>query len=127
MPWKGIHVLTNGFAPLCRNPFLLLEQVLRGYVGDRKRSPVFEDTTPFDVLGKGYQRPFELATQRLFNMGTVLSNWSSLAPAQESLLTQQGGTLIFKGGEDVFFHKDSGILMYANVDDVLKTLKDASS
>lgn len=29
---------------------------------------------PADVLGKGYQRPLELATLRLFNMNLVLSH-----------------------------------------------------
>jgi hypothetical protein len=47
-------------------------QVLRGYVGDRRAKPVFEGATPFDVLGPGYQRPFELATLRLSNMIGIL-------------------------------------------------------
>jgi hypothetical protein len=42
--------------------------VLRGYVGDKSAKPVFEGATPFDIVGEGYQRPFELATLRLFNM-----------------------------------------------------------
>ena len=48
-------------------------QVVRGYVGDQQSKPVFDSPTPFDVLGTGYQRPFELATLRLFNMIGVLS------------------------------------------------------
>lgn len=52
-----------------------LQEVLRGYVGDRSAKPVFGGSSNlFDVLGKGYQRPFELATLRLYNMNTVLSN-----------------------------------------------------
>lgn len=47
-------------------------QVIRGYVGDRSSKPVFDQATPFDVLGTGYQRPFELATLRLFNMVGIL-------------------------------------------------------
>ena len=47
-------------------------QVLRGYIGDRNAPPVFEGQTPFDVLGPGYQRPFELATLRLSNMIGIL-------------------------------------------------------
>lgn len=47
-------------------------QVLRGYVGDRGAKPVFQGSTPFDILGTGYQRPFELATLRLFNMAGIL-------------------------------------------------------
>ena len=70
-------------------------QVLRGYFGDRSAKPVFSSGPSgsssvssgassggqggsggnlFDVLGTGYQRPFELATLRLFNMQTVLTN-----------------------------------------------------
>jgi hypothetical protein len=47
-------------------------QVIRGYVGDRSAKPVFNSATPFDILGKDYQRPFELATLRLFNMIGIL-------------------------------------------------------
>jgi hypothetical protein len=47
-------------------------QVLRGYAGDRGAKPVFEGDTPFDILGGGYQRPFELATLRLANMISIL-------------------------------------------------------
>jgi hypothetical protein len=37
-------------------------------VGNKSAKPVFEGATPFDIVGEGYQRPFELATLRLFNM-----------------------------------------------------------
>ncbi len=56
-------------------------QVFRGYVGDRSAKPVFSAGSGgggagnlFDVLGTGYQRPFELATLRLYNMQLVLSH-----------------------------------------------------
>ena len=52
---------------------LSLLQVIRGYLGDREAKSVFNSPTPFDILGLGYQRPFELATLRLFNMVNVLS------------------------------------------------------
>jgi hypothetical protein len=47
-------------------------QVIRGYVGDRSAKPVADGASPFDVLGTGYQRPFELATLRLQNMLGIL-------------------------------------------------------
>jgi hypothetical protein len=90
-----------------------IQEVLRGYTGDRSAKPVFVATrggttdgmgsgvsgtvdgtvggggvaggaaegggSLFDVLGKDYQRPFELATLRLFNMGLVLSHCESTA------------------------------------------------
>ncbi len=55
----------------CKQTELVL-QVLRGYIGDRSAKPVFEGQTPFNVLGGGYQRPFELATLRLSNMIGIL-------------------------------------------------------
>ena len=48
--------------------------------------------------GKGYQRPFELATLRLLNMATVLGNWEALSPADSDMLVQRGGVLVFDGG-----------------------------
>jgi hypothetical protein len=66
--WK----LCTYYAPLLVCWSWLCLQVLRGYVGDRDAKPVFQGDTPFDILGKGYQRPFELATLRLFNMVGIL-------------------------------------------------------
>ena len=53
-------------------------QVLRGYIGDRSSRPIWGSRQPFDVLGSGYQRPFELATLRLFHMMGVLSKCKKL-------------------------------------------------
>jgi hypothetical protein len=93
-----------------------IQEVLRGYVGDRSAKPVFaQDSNLFDVLGKGYQRPFELATLRLYNMNTVLGNWKDLAPTNTRLLTQQGGCIAFDGQQTIFRHADTGILKYADV------------
>mmetsp|Transcript_4455 Transcript_4455/g.7425 ORF Transcript_4455/g.7425 Transcript_4455/m.7425 type:complete len:299 (+) Transcript_4455:20-916(+) len=102
-----------------------LEEVVRGYVGDNESKPVFEGPTPFDILGTGYQRPFELATLRLFNMQAVLTNWAELSPPNEALLTQQGGTLAFNGEETIFRYNDSGILKYTDVDALLRTVLSA--
>eukprot|EP00955_Chlamydomonas_euryale_P084782 364003-Chlamydomonas_euryale.AAC.30 len=33
-----------------------VQEVIRGYVGDKDSKPVFDTSTPFDVLGTGYQR-----------------------------------------------------------------------
>lgn len=53
-------------------------EVLRGYVGDRNAKQIFDSPSSFDVLGKGYQRPFELATLRLNNMIQILNHCTSL-------------------------------------------------
>ncbi|MEW5308289.1 MAG: hypothetical protein WDW38_000259 [Sanguina aurantia] len=103
------------------------QEVIRGYIGDRSSKPVFDQATPFDVLGTGYQRPFELATLRLFNMVGILPKWSSLSPAKESLLTQQGGTIAFQDANLLFRHDDSGILKYTDVNELLRVLEQATT
>ena len=62
---------------------------------------------------EGFQRPFELATLRLANMGQVLSNWSTYVP-NSAYLTQRGGTFLFdQQGELIYEHRDPGILGFA--------------
>ena len=67
-PPPRAYPLTPPTSPL---PCPLLK-VIRGYVGDKDAKPIFESPTPFDIIGSGYQRPLELATQRLFNMIGIL-------------------------------------------------------
>ncbi|KAK9821991.1 hypothetical protein WJX81_004152 [Elliptochloris bilobata] len=124
---------SRGFAPEARvSPYLkllpmlagigspgTLLEVIRGYVGDRGAKPVFEGVSPFNVLGTGYQRPFELATLRLRNMVGILPEWGSLAPERVDLLTQQGGALVLSGAPErrpLFRHADRGILDTVDVD-----------
>lgn len=107
-----------------------MQEVLRGYVGDRNGKPLFEETTPlgraFGVLGTGYQRPFELATQRLFNMAGSLSNWSELAPKDTQQLVQQGGSFLVKGSDVIFSHRDTGILITTDVDELMAAVRVAA-
>eukprot|EP00271_Cylindrocystis_brebissonii_P014505 TRINITY_DN35867_c0_g1_i1.p1 TRINITY_DN35867_c0_g1~~TRINITY_DN35867_c0_g1_i1.p1 ORF type:complete len:363 (+),score=44.93 TRINITY_DN35867_c0_g1_i1:54-1142(+) len=131
---------SRGFGPdVAVNPYLKLlpmlmgigspgtiQEVLRGYVGDRDSKPVFSRDTPFDILGKGYQRPFELATLRLFNMAGILPLWGELSPPKTQLLTQQGGTLVFSGRKVIYKHVDTGILKYTPIDELLKAIVDVS-
>ncbi|CAG9466644.1 unnamed protein product [Pedinophyceae sp. YPF-701] len=108
-----------------------LPEVFRGYLGDRGVGQVWKgdsyDPRPlpfpagaFDVVGRGYQRPFELATLRLLNMADILARWDKLKPAEDELILQRGGTVVLDGGRRVWMHKDRGILGYANVDTALQ-------
>eukprot|EP00879_Flechtneria_rotunda_P025975 GHRR01027642.1.p1 GENE.GHRR01027642.1~~GHRR01027642.1.p1 ORF type:complete len:151 (+),score=48.13 GHRR01027642.1:67-453(+) len=98
-------------------------QVIRGYIGDQSARQVFQESSPFDILGKGYQRPFELATLRLLNMVGILPKWSQLSPPDANLLTQQGGALVFEGQQVLFKHMDSGILKHTDVDALVAALE----
>ena len=51
---------------------------------------MFEGRTPFNVLGGGYQRPFELATLRLSNMIGILPK---CAPAASALVLSSAASL----------------------------------
>jgi hypothetical protein len=103
-----------------------LGEVFRGYLGDRQAPQLIapEETvkagplppltgSTFDVLGQGFQRPFELATLRLRNMTEVLKHWGSYVP-DSTYLTQRGGTFLLDGdGTLIYEHRDRGILGFA--------------
>ena len=120
--WMNLMLMCAGVA----SPGTLAE-VFRGYRGDR-RAPqlIAEDETvhapPLPPLkgsffnlagGKGFQRPFELATLRLRNMVEVLSHWKTYVP-DAAYLTQRGGTFLFdRNGALLYEHRDRGILGFA--------------
>jgi hypothetical protein len=104
-----------------------LKEVFRGYLGDKNAPQLIDDdevihAKPLPPLkgsffkfagGKGFQRPFELATLRLRNMMEVVSNWSIYVP-NSAYLTQRGATFLFDGqGDLIYEHRDSGILGFA--------------
>lgn len=116
-----------------------LAEVFRGYKGDKKApsligdEEVVRDTPLPDIKGsffnaaggKGFQRPFELATLRLRNMTEVLSNWNTYVP-DSTYLTQRGGTFLFdSNGNLIYQHRDKGILGFAeNMSNPLSFLLD---
>jgi len=104
-----------------------LSEVFRGYRGDRQAPQLIADeetvqAPPLPPLkgsffkwagGKGFQRPFELATLRLRNMGEVLSHWKTYVP-NSAYLTQRGATFLFNvEGELLYKHCDRAILGFA--------------
>lgn len=104
-----------------------LAEVFRGYRGDRQAPQLIADeetveAAPLPPLkgsvfqragGKGFQRPFELATLRLRNMGEVLSHWKTYVP-NAAYLTQRGATFLFNAeGELLYEHRDRAILGFA--------------
>jgi AhpC/TSA antioxidant enzyme len=110
-----------------------LAEVLRGYTGDRHAPQLIGEEETITAIpkilsfkgsffnlagGKGFQRPFELATLRLRNMSEVLTNWSVYVP-NAAYLTQRGGTFLFapdfiNDGRNILYkHCDRGILGFA--------------
>ncbi|NER80101.1 MAG: hypothetical protein F6K42_11070 [Leptolyngbya sp. SIO1D8] len=120
--WVNLMLMCAGIA----SPGTLAE-VLRGYTGDRTAPQLIADDetvedTPLPPLsgsffqwagGKGFQRPFELATLRLRNMTEVLSHWQTYVP-DARYMTQRGGTFLFDAqGKLLYEHRDRGILGFA--------------
>ncbi|MEO0376778.1 MAG: peroxiredoxin-like family protein [Cyanobacteria bacterium P01_A01_bin.17] len=120
--WLNLMLMCAGIA----SPGTLRE-VLRGYLGDRSAPQLIEDDevvrdTPLPALkgsffqwagGKGFQRPFELATLRLRNMTEVLSHWDTYVP-DATYLTQRGATFLFDAqGQLIYEHRDRNILGFA--------------
>jgi hypothetical protein len=101
--WMNLMLMCAGIG----SPGTLAE-VLRGYQGDRQSpqliaadetiqlGPITLQGNVFDRAGgRGFLRPFELATLRLRNMIEVLGHWSRYVP-DGSYLTQRGGTFLFE-------------------------------
>ncbi len=104
-----------------------LAEVFRGYKGDRAAPQLIDDdetiqATPLPGMqgeffrfagGKGFQRPFELATLRLRNMSESLSKWKTYVP-DAAYITQRGGTFLFNAQHELIYeHRDRGILGFA--------------
>lgn len=115
-----------------------LKEVLRGYTGDKSAPQLIADdevvkAAPLPALkgetfkaagGKGFQRPFELATLRLRNMTEVLSHWQTYVP-DATYLTYRGATFLFEAdGKLVYEWRDRNILGFAeNMSDPLSFLE----
>ena len=101
-----------------------INEVLRGYVGDKKAKRLFSDDEdikigPFSLFkGKMFRvfnkkeilRPFELATKRLINMIEILSNWNTYVP-NSSFLTQRGATILIDENDKVLYRFNSKSLL----------------
>lgn len=121
-PWPNLLLMCAGIG----SPGTLAE-VLRGYTGDRSAPQrIADDATitaaPLPPIrgslfrragGSGFQRPFELATIRLRNMGEVLGHWRTYVP-RDDFLCQRGGTFLLDGDDRLLYeHRDRGILGFS--------------
>jgi len=107
-PWPALLLMCAGIG----SPGTLAE-VLRGYSGDRS-APERLDSPLFALAGgRGFQRPFELATVRLRNMVEVLGNWRTYVPS-DAHITQRGGTFLLEADDTLLYsHRDRGILGFS--------------
>ncbi len=121
-PWPNLLLMCAGLG----SPGTLAE-VLRGYTGDRSAPQRIADDEsiqagPLPPIkgsffaragGRGFQRPFELATVRLRNMAEVLGHWRTYVP-RDDFLTQRGGTYLLEADDTLLYsHRDPGILGFS--------------
>ena len=121
-PWPNLLLMCAGIG----SPGTLAE-VVRGYTGDRSAPQrIADDETilapPLPPIkgsffkragGSGFQRPFELATLRLRNMGEVLGHWRTYM-SRNDFLTQRGGTFLLETDNSLLYsYRDPGILGFS--------------
>ena len=107
-PWPGLLLMCAGIG----SPGTLAE-VLRGYSGDRSAPQRLESPLFALAGGRGFQRPFELATVRLRNMVEVLGAWRTYVP-HDDFITQRGGTYLLDGDNTLLYsYQDRGILGFS--------------
>jgi hypothetical protein len=107
-PWPALLLMCAGIG----SPGTL-QEVLRGYTGDRN-APQRLNLPLFRAAGgEGFQRPFELATVRLQNMVEVLGHWRTYVP-RDAFITQRGGTFLLEADDTLLYsHRDRGILGFS--------------
>lgn len=107
-PWPALLLMCAGIG----SPGTL-QEVLRGYSGDRSAPQRINNPLFRLAGGEGFQRPFELATVRLANMREVLGHWRTYVP-NDAFLTQRGGTYLLEADDSVLYsHRDAGILGFS--------------
>ena len=102
-------------------------EVVRGYTGDKDSNQIYSDSDQINLFnffkfsgklfghtfGKGYLRPFELATFRLNNMIEIFKNWNDYM-IETKYLPQRSCTFILDENDNIqykYFSKD--ILNYS--------------
>jgi len=109
--WINMLLMLSGI-----NSFRTIEEVIRGYTGDRKAKQIYSEFDKINVLkflkfsgnsfkkvfGEGYLRPFELATFRLNNMNEIIKNWSDYI-LREEYLPQRGASFLLNNKNKIIY------------------------
>ncbi len=109
--WINMLLMLSGI-----NSFKTIQEVIRGYTGDRKAKQIYSEFDKIDVLkflkfsgnsfkkvfGDGYLRPFELATFRLNNMNEIIQNWGDYI-LNEEYLPQRGASFLLNNKNQIVY------------------------
>ena len=132
--WVNMLLMLSGI-----NSLKTVNEVIRGYTGDRKAKQIYSEFDKIDVLkflnfsgnsfsqvfGDGYLRPFELATFRLNNMNEIIQNWGDYI-LNAKYLPQRGASFLLNDKNQVIYKFfSSNVLGYSsNMKDPLGFLSD---
>ena len=120
--WINMVLMLSGF-----NSAKTILEVIRGYTGDKNSREIYKVSSKIKFFnfinfsgklfetsfGKGYLRPFELATYRLNNMIEIISNWKDYV-SNSNFLPQRGATfLINKNNKLIYKYFSMDILSYS--------------
>jgi len=104
-----------------------IQEVLRGYTGDKNSPQIFKDEDQINIINKikfsgklfkktcgdGYLRPFELATFRLCNMLEIIKYWNNYI-LNTKYLAQRGATFILDSNDKIIYqYFPQSILSYS--------------
>ena len=120
--WINMSLMLMGIGSLST-----LKEVIRGYTGDKDSNQIYKDHDQINLFnffkfsgelfekpfGKGYLRPFELATFRLNNMIEIFQNWKDYM-IDTNYLPQRSCTFLLDSNNEIkykFFSND--ILNYS--------------
>jgi len=109
--WINMLLMLSGI-----NSFKTIQEVIRGYTGDRKAKQIYLESDKIDVLkflkfsgnsfknffGDGYLRPFELATYRLNNMNEIIQNWGDYI-LHAKYLPQRGASFLLNDKNQIIY------------------------
>ena len=121
MAFKGVDIGLGGWINMLImlsgiNSLKTIHEVIRGYTGDKNSKQIFTDEDNINLLniikfpgvffkntcGKGYLRPFELATHRLNNMIEILQNWNDYI-LDSKYLPQRGASFLLNNQEKIIY------------------------
>ncbi len=109
--WLNMLLMLSGV-----NSIKTIQEVIRGYTGDRKAKRIYSEFDKIEflkllnfsgnsfkqVFGDDYLRPFELATFRLNNMIEIIQNWDDYI-LREEYLPQRGASFLLNDKNQVIY------------------------
>ena len=127
--WINMLIMLSGI-----NSLKTIQEVLRGYTGDKNSKQIFSDEDHINLLdfikfsgiyfkkayGDGYLRPFELATYRLNNMIEIIQSWNDYI-LDNKYLPQRGASFLLNDKDEIIYkYYSNDVLGYSSkMDDPL--------